>query len=143
VNKNAAYAPGAAHSQSHDFPDHAKQDGTTPAQRIRDYIYSQTQLAAFYDENDIAYGRQVRREDQCEPDSPDTAAMVVCGLERYAFRPWCRREVVPVRKPAQEKRQPGAPNGWAAFPDDRGRRDGRGQATLGIPRLEQPDHPLE
>ncbi|MEI8345296.1 MAG: carbamoyltransferase HypF, partial [Candidatus Omnitrophota bacterium] len=38
------------------FLSHAKSDGTTPARRIRDYIYSQTQLAAFYDENNIPLG---------------------------------------------------------------------------------------
>src|SRR6185437_876410 len=35
------------------FLSHAKRDGHKPARRIRDYIYSQTQLAAFFDENDI------------------------------------------------------------------------------------------
>ena len=38
------------------FLSHAKRDGTGPARRLRDYIYSQTQLTAFFDENDIAYG---------------------------------------------------------------------------------------
>jgi hypothetical protein len=38
------------------FLSHAKADGRVPAQRLRDYIYSQTQMAAFYDENDIATG---------------------------------------------------------------------------------------
>jgi hypothetical protein len=38
------------------FLSHAKADGRVQAQRLRDYIYSQTQMAAFYDENDIATG---------------------------------------------------------------------------------------
>ena len=38
------------------FISHAKADGTDQARSVRDYILQETQLSAFYDENDIALG---------------------------------------------------------------------------------------
>jgi len=46
-------------------------DGTVPAKRIHDYTYSQTQRAAFCDENDIPFGRVLQTHIQ----SLQTAAM--------------------------------------------------------------------
>jgi hypothetical protein len=84
------------------FLSHAKQDGTVPAQRLRDYIYGQTQLAAFYDENDIAFGDVFGRVIQSALDSSDTAALIVVRTARYASRPWCRRELSLFRRPRLE-----------------------------------------
>jgi hypothetical protein len=42
-------APGDPLPKVNVFLSHAKQDGTVSARRLRDYIYSQTQLAAFFD----------------------------------------------------------------------------------------------
>jgi hypothetical protein len=81
------------------FLSHAKQDGTTPARRVRDYIYSQTQLAAFFDENDIAFGAGFARTIQRNLGSSDTAALIAIRSTRYAGRPWCRRELSLFRRP--------------------------------------------
>jgi hypothetical protein len=79
------------------FLSHAKADGTMPARRVRDYIYSQTQLAAFFDENDIpfasAFARVLKRE------ATSTVALIAVRSGRYAARPWCRREISLFRKP--------------------------------------------
>jgi hypothetical protein len=81
------------------FLSHAKQDGTVPARRLRDYIYSQTQLAAFYDENDIAFGDIFSRVLEGALQSDDTAGLIVVRSARYASRPWCRRELAQFRRP--------------------------------------------
>ncbi len=81
------------------FLSHATVDGTTPARRVRDYIYSQTQLAAFYDENDIAFGAGFARTIQRNLGSSDTAALIAIRSTRYAGRPWCRRELSLFRRP--------------------------------------------
>jgi hypothetical protein len=85
------------------FLSHAKADGTTPARRIRDYIYSQTQLAAFYDENDIPFGSAFSRALESRIESADTAAMISVHSARYASRPWCRRELSMFRRPHEAK----------------------------------------
>ncbi|WP_158219813.1 toll/interleukin-1 receptor domain-containing protein [Ideonella sp. A 288] len=84
------------------FLSHAKADGTTPAKRIRDHIYSQTQLTAFYDENDIPFGSVFAQVLQSNVASKQTAAMIAVRTERYASRPWCRRELSLFRRPWQE-----------------------------------------
>jgi TIR domain len=84
------------------FLSHAKQDGTEPARRLRDYIYSQTQLAAFYDENDIAFGSVFSRVIQTGLSSSDTAAFIAVRSANYASRPWCRREFSLFRRPHQQ-----------------------------------------
>ena len=82
------------------FLSHAKKDGTVPARRIRDYIYSQTQLAAFYDENDIPYGSNFGRVlDENVIGVAQTAAMIAVRSAEYARRPWCRRECSLFRRP--------------------------------------------
>ncbi len=84
------------------FLSHAKVDGTAPAKRIRDYIYSQTQLAAFYDENDIRFGSAFGRVIRSNMQSAHTAAMIAVRSTRYASRPWCRRELSLFRRPLQD-----------------------------------------
>jgi hypothetical protein len=81
------------------FLSHAKADGTVPARRVRDYIYSQTQLAAFYDENDIAFGSGFARAIERDLGSSDTAALIAVRSVQYASRPWCRRELSLFRRP--------------------------------------------
>jgi hypothetical protein len=81
------------------FISHAKQDGTTPAKRIRDYIYSQTQIAAFYDENDIPFGSRHARVIGNEAKGDQTVAMIAVRSAKYAHRPWCRRELWSFRQP--------------------------------------------
>lgn len=85
------------------FLSHAKVDGTEPARRLRDYIYSQTQLQAFYDENDIPYGSAFGAVIQEKLAAANLAAMLVIRSTRYASRPWCRRELATFRQPQQEE----------------------------------------
>jgi hypothetical protein len=98
------------------FLSHAKQDGTVPARRLRDYIYSQTQLAAFYDENDIAFGSSFASVIQKALDSQETAAFVACRSARYANRPWCRREFSLFRTPQKSPQSLGQPERWRIYP---------------------------
>ena len=86
------------------FLSHAKLDGVVPARRLRDYIYSQTQLAAFYDENDIAFGSGFAQVIEQSLGSSDTAALIAVRSTRYASRPWCRRELSLFRRPRVETR---------------------------------------
>jgi hypothetical protein len=81
------------------FLSHAKVDGTVPAKRLRDHIYSQTQLAAFYDENDIAYGSAFNRAIQGDVAAAETAGFIAVRSAEYARRAWCRRELSLFRRP--------------------------------------------
>jgi hypothetical protein len=116
------------------FLSHAKVDGTAPARRIRDYIYSQTQLAAFYDENDIPFGSAFGRVLHNSVEGVQTAAMIAIRSAKYATRPWCRRELSLFRRPLLEP-TPGQTERWRVNPllvvDAL---DG-GPRTLGIPEL--------
>jgi hypothetical protein len=95
------------------FLSHAKQDGAPPARRIRDYIYSQTQIAAFYDENDIPLGSAFARVLETDLQYNQTAALIAVRSARYASRPWCRRELSMFRRPLREPRQS---NHWQLNP---------------------------
>jgi TIR domain len=98
------------------FLSHAKQDGTVPARRLRDYIYSQTQLAAFFDENDIAFGSTFSRVIQSSLNSRDTAAFIAIRSAGYAGRPWCRRELSLFRLPRLEGHTAGGAERWFIYP---------------------------
>lgn len=97
------------------FLSHAKRDGTTPARRLRDYIYGQTQLAAFYDENDIAFGSAFSRAIQRDLAAPETLALVAVRSALYAARPWCRRELSLFRTPQRESEKGGLER-WRMYP---------------------------
>lgn len=98
------------------FLSHAKQDGTVPARRLRDYIYSQTQLAAFFDENDIAFGSAFSRVIQSSLNSRDTAAFIAVRSAAYAGRPWCRRELSLFRVPRLQGHTDGGAERWFVYP---------------------------
>lgn len=98
------------------FLSHAKADGVAPARRLRDYIYSQTQLAAFYDENDLAYGSVFARVLQNDLNARETAAMIAVRSARYAGRPWCRRELSLFRRPRRDPLPGLAANRWRLHP---------------------------
>jgi hypothetical protein len=91
------------------FLSHAKADGVTPARRLRDYIYSQTQLAAFYDENDIPFGSAFAPVLLSSLQATGTTAMIAVHSALYATRSWCRRELSMFRTPVQVLGTP--PNG--------------------------------
>jgi len=86
------------------FISHAKADGTGPASLLRDYIYSRTQLAAFYDENNIPYGDNFTRVLNNSLRAGETAALIAVVSDAYASRPWCRRELRTFCKPRRIRR---------------------------------------
>jgi hypothetical protein len=98
------------------FLSHAKIDGGIPARRIRDYIYSQTQLAVFYDENDIPFGSAFAQVLKSSVLSSRTAAMIAVQSAAYAGRPWCRRELAMFRMPVRESAASGAAELWRLNP---------------------------
>jgi hypothetical protein len=117
------------------FLSHAKQDGTVPARRLRDYIYGQTQLAAFYDENDIAYGSAFSRVIQRDLNSPDTAALIAVRSARYAARPWCRREFSLFRRPRRDGVSASGAERWFTYPSLVVEAMEGGQLSLGVPEF--------
>ena len=98
------------------FLSHAKVDGTRPARRLRDYIYSQTQLTAFFDENDIAYGSVFGGVIDSDLKSVDTAALIAVRTAGYASRPWCRREFSLFRRPRPVDGLPQGARRWFLYP---------------------------
>jgi hypothetical protein len=117
------------------FLSHAKDDGMTPAKRIRDYIYSNTQLAVFYDENDIPFGSVYPKVLEASVQGEKTAAMIVVRSARYASRPWCRRELSWFRRPVAETKLANEPQCWRLSPTIIVDAMEGGKATLGIPEL--------
>lgn len=117
------------------FLSHAKVDGTVPAKRIRDYIYSQTQLAAFYDENDIPFGSVFGRVLHANVQGTQTAALIVIRSARYASRPWCRRELSLFRRPLPDSSAPGRAERWRLNPSVVVDALDGGTSTLGIPEF--------
>ncbi len=107
--------PAASPAKITIFLSHAKQDGAKPARRIRDYIYAQTQIAAFFDENDIPYG--VGFSDVLTAALKDgTAAIIVVWSAAYSSRPWCRKELSTYRTPLQDTSNPDGPEFWRLSP---------------------------
>lgn len=98
------------------FLSHAKKDGTRPARRIRDYIYSNTQLAAFYDENDIPFGAGFSRVLEANIQGSQTAALIAVRSAHYAMRPWCRRELSRFRRPVRDTTAPPQAEHWRLNP---------------------------
>lgn len=117
------------------FLSHAKADGTTPARRLRDYIYSQTQLAAFFDENDIAFGSVFSKVLQSDLAANEPAALIAVRTARYATRPWCRREVATFRRPERDPLPGLARNRWRLHPTLIVDALEGGRQTVGIPEF--------
>jgi hypothetical protein len=116
------------------FLSHAKKDGYKPARRIRDYIYAQTQLAAFFDENDIPFGTAYARRIRAGINDSDTAALIVIWSAVYSNRPWCRRELSLFRQPLPES-IPSGPEFWRLDPVLVVDALDPGAQTSGIPEL--------
>jgi hypothetical protein len=117
------------------FLSHAKADGTQPARRIRDYIYSKTQLAAFYDENDIPFGSGFAEVLRKNLGKAHTAALIAVLSARYASRPWCRRELSLFRRPLQDRTVASKAEHWQLSPMLVVDALEGGARTLGIPEL--------
>jgi hypothetical protein len=122
------------------FLSHAKADGTIPAKRIRDYIYSQTQLAAFYDENDIPFGSAFSRVLQASVEASNTAALIAVQSARYAARPWCRRELSLFRRPLLETAAHAGAEQWRLNPIVVVDALAPGGQTAGIPEMGNATH---
>jgi hypothetical protein len=117
------------------FLSHAKIDGIVPSRRIRDYIYRQTQLAAFYDENDIPFGSAFGRVLETNVQADETAALIAVRSARYAGRPWCRRELSLFRRPIPETPDPLTVTRWRLNPVVVVEAIDGGDRTSGIPEL--------
>lgn len=76
---------------SHSKHDESKKDAIA----FRDFINSQTQLKAFFDTNDIAYGSNFGEEIK---KAAHESALVVFQSDSYAEREWCRIEVLEAKK---------------------------------------------
>ncbi|MDQ7251277.1 toll/interleukin-1 receptor domain-containing protein [Dongia sedimenti] len=99
------------------FLSHAKADGAAPASRLRDYINGKTQLDAFYDENDIAFGSSFGGVIQRAVQSSETAAMIAVRTTKYSSRPWCRRELSMFRRPiCVNAGESGTAQRWRLYP---------------------------
>ena len=98
------------------FLSHSKQDGTGPARRLRNYIYSQTQLTAFFDENDIAFGSAFSAAIENGLGSSPTAALIAVRSASYASRPWCRREFSLFRQPQCDAPSESGAERWFSYP---------------------------
>ncbi len=81
------------------FLSHAKADSVVEARLLRDYLYRETQLGAFFDENDIALGYDFGDVLERALHPGETAALIVLQSDAYASRPWCRREILAFRRP--------------------------------------------
>lgn len=126
--------PGTSAAKISIFLSHAKKDGYKPARRIRDYIYAQTQLAAFFDENDIPLGTAYARRIRSGLNELETAALIVIWSAVYSDRPWCRRELSLFRQPFSETIESG-PEFWRLDPVLVVDALEPGAQTLGIPEL--------
>jgi hypothetical protein len=77
------------------FLSHAKTGGLDLAQGVREYIYRETHLRAFYDARDIPAGSdwaQILRE-EC-----GRCAFLVLQTDAYSSRDWCRIEVLTAKR---------------------------------------------
>jgi hypothetical protein len=138
ANANATVGHGIADApppKINIFLSHAKADGAKPARRLRDYIYSQTQLAAFFDENDIAYGAAFSRMIALGVNSPDTAALIAVRSVKYASRPWCRREFSLFRRARPISTAARAAQRWFLYPALVVEAMTDSEPTLGVPEF--------
>jgi hypothetical protein len=122
------------------FLSHAKIDGSVPARLLRDYIYSQTQLAAFYDENDIPFGSAFAQVLQSSVSASRTAALIAIQSARYASRPWCRRELSLFRTPIAEQNSASGAEHWRLNPMVVVSALEGGKMTAGIPEVGNATH---
>lgn len=79
------------------FISHAKGDGTTISRKIRDQVYNQGQIQAFFDESDLPVGHGYSNILD-EHAGFRSSALLVVLTDQYASRAWCRREIELARK---------------------------------------------
>ncbi|HBH51306.1 MAG TPA: hypothetical protein DDY91_05380 [Planctomycetaceae bacterium] len=79
------------------FLSHAKQGGREIAETLRDGIQNFGQMRPWYDQNDLAFGKQYEKE--IKTSAADTAGMIAVISDLYSVRPWCRLEARRARRP--------------------------------------------
>lgn len=83
------------------FLSHAKADDTEEAIALKEYIQSETQCEAFFDETDIASGYNFKEVLGAELGE-DSAGLIVIQGDNYADRPWCRKEIRDFLEPVND-----------------------------------------
>ncbi len=84
------------------FLSHAKKDGTAIAEFLRDGIRRFGQLQAWYDTNDLPFGKAWEKRMRASATEV-TASMVSVVTDAYPTRPWCRQETRLARTPRRLK----------------------------------------
>ncbi|NEQ54578.1 MAG: toll/interleukin-1 receptor domain-containing protein [Leptolyngbya sp. SIO3F4] len=97
------------------FISHAKSDGTDIAEVIREQIYQQGQLQAFFDESDIAIGHAWQQSLESNTQF-GTQAMIAIFTDTYASRPWCRNEIRLAREVTSRQPKKDNPYAWHIKP---------------------------
>lgn len=82
------------------FISYSRADGPTIPKAMRDYIQSQTQCEAFFDETDIRFGADFETVLADNAGEKARALIVVAG-DHYADRPICRWEIFKFTTPAR------------------------------------------
>jgi hypothetical protein len=77
------------------FISHAKYDGISIAEKIKQAIQSDTGMQTFFDSVDIASGD--KWEDELEANI-EKSALIVVQTDAYSSREWCRWEVLKAKK---------------------------------------------
>ena len=96
---NARLFPRQAGQKLKIFISYSRADGPTIPKAMRDYIQSQTQCEAFFDETDIRFGSNYETVLADNAGNKARALIVVAG-DHYADRPVCRWEIFKFTKPA-------------------------------------------
>lgn len=79
------------------FLSHAKLGGRKIAETLRDSIQNFGQMRPWYDQNDLAFGKEYEKE--IKSKAVDTAGMIAVISDLYSARPWCRLEARRARTP--------------------------------------------
>ncbi|MBF0135451.1 MAG: toll/interleukin-1 receptor domain-containing protein [Magnetococcales bacterium] len=73
------------------FLSHAKQDGLTIAQALKNHLCHFTPMGVFFDARDIAPGHSFAEEIE---GAIDDSALIAIQTDAYASRDWCQKEVL-------------------------------------------------
>jgi len=87
------------------FLSHAKRDGTSIAEALRDAIRRFGQLTPWYDSNDLAISQGWTKTLNAAMDST-TEGMIAVVTDAYPTRPWCRKELQTARTPREYRPNP-------------------------------------
>lgn len=74
---------------------HAKADGARISQKVRQYLYEQTQLTCFFDMHDIPHGQGVK---QTILNSIEKSVVLAVWTDNLLDSPWCQFEIIESRR---------------------------------------------